>query len=529
MIPVIALVGRPNVGKSTLFNRLTRSRDALVANLSGLTRDRKYGDGHLGDKPFIVIDTGGITGDEEGIDAAMAQQSLTAIEESDIVFFVVDAKSGLTAVDELLAKKLRVSEKSCWLVVNKVDGQDSDIAMADFYRLGLKQVRPIAAVHNRGVRSLIDEVMGGLSHFKLLEHDEGPDAEVSMTSSDQADDLVDDGENTASFSDGLKGTTTLQSGIKIALIGRPNVGKSTLVNRLLGEERVVVYDQPGTTRDSVYIPYERRGEKYTLIDTAGIRRRKSVKETVEKFSIVKTLQAVKDAHVVILVIDARDTIVEQDLHLLGYAIDAGRALIIAVNKWDGMSSDDKSKVKNDLQRRLNFIDYASVHFISAKHGTGVGNLYTSVEKGYQSAMAKWSTNRLTEILQDAVADHQPPVVASHRIKLRYAHQGGSNPPIIVVHGNKTADLPNSYKRYLENTFRKVLKVVATPIRFEFKSGDNPFSGLSAGTRKNKTAPKKVNTAKSTLSSRKKTPPKSAGRTIKSGSKVQNSKGRSSSR
>jgi GTP-binding protein len=524
MIPVIALVGRPNVGKSTLFNRLTRSRDALVANLPGLTRDRKYGDGNLGDKPFIVIDTGGITGDEEGIDAAMAQQSLTAIEEADIIFFVVDAQAGLTAVDEMLANKLRASEKSCWLVVNKVDGQDADVAMADFYRLGLKQLRPIAAVHNRGIRGLIDEVMGSLPQPDASELNEGSNAEAS-----ELDDAIIADTDADSAADSVKIPKALNSGIKIAIIGRPNVGKSTLVNRLLGEERVVVYDQPGTTRDSVYIPYERRGEKYTLIDTAGIRRRKSVKETVEKFSIVKTLQAVKDAHVVILVIDARDTIVEQDLHLLGYAIDAGRALIIAVNKWDGMSTDDKNKVKNDLQRRLNFIDYASLHFISAKHGTGVGNLYTSVEKGYQSAMAKWSTNRLTEILQDAVADHQPPVVANHRIKLRYAHQGGSNPPIIVVHGNKTADLPNSYKRYLENTFRKVLKVVATPIRFEFKSGDNPFAGMAGAAKKNKAVPKKGNKAKATLSSRKKTPPKSAGRTIKSGSRAQKPKGRSPSR
>jgi len=459
MVPVIALVGRPNVGKSTLFNRFTRTREALVANLSGLTRDRKYGEGRLGDKPYIVIDTGGITGDDEGIDAAMAKQSQTAIEQADIILFVVDAQAGLTAIDAMLAKRLRIAQKNCWLVVNKIDGMDSDIALADFHQLGMRCIRPVAAAHNRGVRSLINDVL---------------DSIPSVSNELVSDDAIS-GEPGSSLL-GIHDNTF--SGVKMAIIGRPNVGKSTLVNRLLGEDRVVVYDQPGTTRDSIYIPYERRGEKFTLIDTAGIRRRKNISEAVEKFSIVKTLQAIKDAHVVILVIDARDTIVEQDLHLLGYAIDAGRALIIAINKWDGMSPDNKKQVKSELERRLSFIDYASIHFISAKHGTGVGDLYKSVANGYQSAYAKWSTNRLTGILQDCIADHQPPVVGNRRIKLRYAHQGGSNPPVIVVHGNKTQDLPGSYKRYLENTFRKVLNVTATPIRFEFKSGDNPFSGQS---------------------------------------------------
>ncbi len=438
MIPVIALVGRPNVGKSTLFNRLTRSRDAIVADYPGLTRDRKYGEGQVWQKRYIVIDTGGISGDEVGIDAAMAEQSLMAIQEADIVLFVVDGREGLLPADELVAKHIRQSGKTCTLVVNKIDGLNAEVVAADFYSLGIKELRLTAAAHNRGVKSLIEEIMEPFEDNEV-EEDVNPE------------------------------------NCKIGIIGRPNVGKSTLVNRLLGEERVVVYDLPGTTRDSVYIPYERRDKPYTLIDTAGVRRRKNVKESVEKFSIIKTLQAIEDANVVVVVIDAREGIVEQDLHLIGFAMDAGRALVLAVNKWDGMTEEDKTQVKNELKRRLVFLDYAPMHFISAKHGSGVGNLYKSIDQGFRSAFAKWPTKRLTELLADAVADHQPPVVRGRRIKLRFAHQGGSNPPIIVVHGSKTDDLPDSYKRYLENTFRKVLKVIGTPIRFEFKSSENPYA------------------------------------------------------
>ncbi len=438
MIPVIALVGRPNVGKSTIFNRLTRSRDALVADLPGLTRDRKYGEGQVAEKRFIVIDTGGISGDEQGIDAAMAAQSMAAIQEADIVLFVVDAQSGLTAADELIAHHLRVNNKESWLVINKVDGMDPDLAAADFYTLGLPNIRFTAAAHNKGVQSLIEEVMEPFP--------------PTLTEEERLDD-----------------------GIRVGIIGRPNVGKSTLVNRLLGEDRVVVYDQPGTTRDSVYIPFERHGQRYTLIDTAGVRRRKNVQEAVEKFSIIKTLQAIDDAHVVILVVDAREGLVDQDLHLLGFAMDAGRALIIAINKWDGMDKDAKDDIKRDIDRRLNFVDYAPIHFISALHGTGVGDLFKPIQQCYESAMAKWSTNQLTRILEDAVTEHQPPMVRGRRIKLRYAHQGGSNPPIVVVHGNQTNELPTSYKRYLENVYRRVLKVKGTPIRFEFRSGENPYA------------------------------------------------------
>ncbi len=438
MTPVIALVGRPNVGKSTLFNQMTRSRDALVADFPGLTRDRKYGDGEYEGRRFIVIDTGGLTGDEEGLDAEMARQSMQAVDEADIVLFLVDGRSGLTAGDEMVAAHLRRTGKRAHLVVNKTDGQDPDVAAADFYSLGFESVYMIAASHNRGIRSMLE--------LLLPELEEGEE--------DRADKYP---------------------GIRIGVVGRPNVGKSTLVNRLLGEERVVVYDMPGTTRDSIYIPYERHGTEYTLIDTAGVRRRKNVHEVVEKFSIIKTLKAIEDAHVVVLVMDARQGLVDQDLHLIGFVLDAGRSLVIAVNKWDGMDPDDRAKVKEQVRRRLDFLDYADKHYISALHGSGVGLLYDSIQDCYDSAMAKWPTNRLTEILQDAISQHQPPMVQGRRIKLRYAHQGGSNPPVIVVHGNQTAALPGSYKRYLENTFRKVLKVNGSPIRFEFRSGENPFA------------------------------------------------------
>mgnify|MGYP000058187528 FL=1 len=437
MIPVIALVGRPNVGKSTLFNRLTKSRDAIVADYAGLTRDRKYGEGVCLEKKFITVDTGGISGDEVGIDAAMAEQSLLAIAEADLVFFVVDARDGLTPVDQEIAQYIRQTGKPYTLVVNKIDGLNTDVVANDFYALGMEKLRLTAASQNRGVSALIEEAMEDFPE-QVAQEDE-------------------------------------THGCRIGIVGRPNVGKSTLVNRLLGEDRVVVYDQPGTTRDSVYIPYERRDKPYTLIDTAGVRRRKNIKEAVEKFSIIKTLQAIADSNVVVIVIDAREGVVDQDLHLIGFAMDSGRALVLAVNKWDGMTHEDKKEVKRELSRRLIFLDYAEMHFISAKHGTGVGDLYKSIDQGYASAFAKWQTKRLTELLIDCVADHQPPVVRGRRIKLRFAHQGGSNPPIIIVHGSKTEDLPDSYKRYLENTFRKVLKIKGTPIRFEFKSGANPYA------------------------------------------------------
>lgn len=441
MTPVIALVGRPNVGKSTLFNQMTHTRDALVADYPGLTRDRKYGEGRHLQRRFIVIDTGGLGGDDRaGVNQVMEEQALLAIEEADIVLFLVDGRTGLTPGDGEIARHLRRTGKTAHLVVNKTDGSDPDAAASEFHQLGFSSVFMIAAAHNRGIRSMQDALL-----WDGTEEEQAPEP-------------------------------VTPPGIRIGVIGRPNVGKSTLVNRMLGEDRVVVYDQPGTTRDSIEIPFTRRDQDYTLIDTAGVRRRKHVNEAVEKFSIIKTLKAIDEAHVVLIVIDAREGLVDQDMHLIGFALEAGRALVVAVNKWDGMDPDDRKAVKETLKRRLAFLDYARTHFISALHGTGVGDLYASVHECYDSAMAKWATNDLTRILQDAVQQHAPPMVRGRRVKLRYAHQGGSNPPIIVVHGNQTDSLPSVYRRYLENIFRKVLKVVGTPIRMEFKSGANPFEG-----------------------------------------------------
>lgn len=441
MRPVIALVGRPNVGKSTLFNRLTRSRDALVANIPGLTRDRQYGQGLLGASPYIVIDTGGISGDEQGIDFEMAAQSLQAIEEANVVLFMVDARDGLTPTDSFILDHLRKNNKTVYLVINKVDGLDVDQAMSEFYVTGMEFLFPITATQGRGVTKMIDSV---LSEFP--EH--APEGE----------DLAAGDEN-----------------IKIAIAGCPNVGKSTLVNRMLGEERVVVYDQPGTTRDSIYIPFERHGRQYTLIDTAGIRRRGKTREVAEKFSVVKSLQSIQDANVVIMVLDAQKGIVEQDMHLLDYVIQAGRGLVIALNKWDGMDDHQRDDVKSEVKRRLAFADFAQVHFISARHGTGVGDLYRSVHKAYKSARKEFSTNLLTRILQAATSEHAPPTINNRRIKLRYAHVGGHNPPIVVIHGKQTDKLPDSYRRFLEKYFRNALKLEGTPIRIEFKSSDNPFT------------------------------------------------------
>ncbi|MGE4533756.1 MULTISPECIES: ribosome biogenesis GTPase Der [Halomonas] len=466
MTPVIALVGRPNVGKSTLFNRLTRSRDALVADFPGLTRDRKYGNGVLGGKAYTVIDTGGISGDEAGIDAAMAEQSLAAIDEADIVLFLVDARAGLSVADEAIANHLRVNQKKTWLVVNKTDGLDEDSATAEFWELGLGEPRPIAAAHGRNVTALIDEVLA-----PFPERDESIPADTGT------------------------------KGIRIGVIGRPNVGKSTLVNRLLGEERVVVFDEAGTTRDAIEIPFERRGKPYVLVDTAGVRRRKNVREVAEKFSIIKTLEAIKECHVAIMVLDARSGLVEQDLHLLDYVLTTGRALVLAVNKWDGLESEAKEKMRAEIKRRLGFADYADLHFISALHGTGVGDLYPSIERAFASANAHWSTNRLTTILQDATEAHQPPMVRGRRIKLRMAHQGGSNPPIIVVHGNQTESLPEAYRRYLTNTFRKVLKVRGTPMRFEFRSGKNPYDRLAGASDREKAKQRELGRTKEARRSR----------------------------
>jgi GTP-binding protein len=474
MLPVVALVGRPNVGKSTLFNRLTRTRDALVADFPGLTRDRKYGQAKIDEQEFIVIDTGGITGDEEGIDALMAGQSLLAIDEADAVLFLVDARAGMTIADEAIADHLRKQDKKVFVVANKTDGVDADSVCAEFYALGLGEVYHIAAAQGKGVRHMIEIALDGF--FDDVEpEDDFSDLETGLefVEEDEAA-LLKEQERLAALP------------IKLALIGRPNVGKSTLTNRILGEERVLVYDMPGTTRDSIYIPMSRDDREYILIDTAGVRKRKKVNETVEKFSVIKTLKAIEDSNVVLLIIDARDGISDQDLSLLGFTLNAGRSLVIAVNKWDGMTEYDKDRVKSELDRRLGFIDFAKIHFISALHGTGVGHLYESVEEAYDSSTKRISTSILTRIMTMAAADHEPPMVGSRRVKLRYAHAGGYNPPLIVIHGNQVKKLADSYKRYLMNYFRRSLGIMGTPIRIEFREGTNPFAG-----RRNKLTPNQM--------------------------------------
>ncbi|GAM67155.1 GTP-binding protein engA [Vibrio sp. JCM 19236] len=471
MIPVVALVGRPNVGKSTLFNRLTRTRDALVADFPGLTRDRKYGQAKLGEHEFIVIDTGGIDGTEEGVETKMAEQSLAAIDEADVVLFMVDGRAGLTVADEAIAQHLRKIEKPAMLVVNKVDGIDADAASAEFWQLGVENMYQIAAAHGRGVGALIDRALNPFAEELLAEQGEIEDLTgIEDAPEEKLEYTEEEAEN--------EFKRLQDQPIKLAIIGRPNVGKSTLTNRILGEERVVVYDMPGTTRDSIYIPMERDGREYVLIDTAGVRRRKRINETVEKFSVVKTLKAVEDANVVLLVIDARENISDQDLSLLGFALNAGRSIVIAVNKWDGLDMDVKEHVKKELDRRLGFVDFARIHFISALHGTGVGHLFESVQEAYKSATTRVGTSVLTRIMKMATDDHQPPLVRGRRVKLKYAHAGGYNPPLVVIHGNQVNDLPDSYKRYLMNYYRRSLEIMGTPIRIQFQNSENPFEGKS---------------------------------------------------
>jgi GTPase len=436
MIPIVAIVGRPNVGKSTLFNCLTKTRHAVVHNVPGVTRDRQYGHANVGDKAFVVIDTGGIGEESQGIEGLTVQQAELAIHEANVILFAVDARAGLTAVDKSIVKKLRKLNKPILLIINKIDGLDVATSQTDFHGLGLNSVCAISAAHKLG----IDELVQTLQQYL-------PDA-VQIPEEEQ--------------------------GIKIAIAGKPNVGKSTLVNRMLGEERVIVFNAPGTTRDSIYVPLERLGKKYTLIDTAGLRRRSHVTETLEKISVVKTLQSIEEANVVLLLIDARSGVSEQDLHLLGFVLERGKSLIIAINKWDGLSTSQRADVKRELDRRLQFVDFAKIKFISALHGTGVGELFTDIQKAYQSAVKKLATPLLNQILQKAIMAHQPPIVHGHRIKLRYAHAGGQNPPLIVIHGNQVKSLPDAYRRYLANTYRKALRLIGTPIRFEFKEGDNPY-------------------------------------------------------
>lgn len=454
MLPVIALIGRPNVGKSTLFNRLTRSRDALVADFPGLTRDRQYGFGKLGPVPYLVIDTGGVAGGETGISELMVQQTVRALKEADIAIVLVDGRSGLTAADEAVAELARRHSGTTWLVANKAEGMDPDVAAVEFHSLGLGEAVAISAAHGDRVAALMDEVLAAYV---------APDGEPAR---DVATEPRPD------------------QPLRIAVIGRPNVGKSTLVNRLLGEDRLVVYDQPGTTRDSIAVPFERDGRNYVLVDTAGVRRKGKVHETVEKFSVIKALQAMERAEVVLLLLDAQEGITEQDVSLTGLAVERGRALVVVANKWDGLDPDHRRQVKEQMERRLPFLDFADRMTISALHGSGVGDLLPAAERAYSAAMRDLPTADLTRELQNAVRAHEPPMVRGRRIRLRYAHQGGRNPPVIVIHGNQTERVPEAYRRYLINRFRKAFRLTGTPVRLTFKTSDNPYKG-----RRNKLTPR----------------------------------------
>ncbi|MGH8175366.1 MAG: ribosome biogenesis GTPase Der, partial [Steroidobacter sp.] len=431
--------GRPNVGKSTLFNLLTGTRDALVADLPGLTRDRNYGYGKLGSAPYLVVDTGGLVVDAQGVEQLMARQALRAIEEADCVLFLVDVRDGPAPADHYIAQTLRKLGKKVIVAVNKAEGLDASTAASEFHQLGLGDPRSISSTHGDGVRTLMEQALDGLIGTRE-EDGAGPDD------------------------------------IRVAVIGRPNVGKSTLINRLLGEERLIAFDKPGTTRDAVFVPFERDGRRYMLIDTAGVRRRARVEEAIEKFSVIKALQAVDSANVVIGVIDAHDTVAEQDASLFGMVAERGRALLIAVNKWDGIPSDKRDEIRTGLDLRLPFLDFAPVHFISALHGTGVGELMRGVSQAYDSSMREIPTPELTRVLETAIQQHQPPLVRGRRIKLRYAHQGGRNPPVIIIHGNQIEHVPDAYRRYLANVYRKTFKLEGSPVRVEFRSDENPFKG-----------------------------------------------------
>lgn len=478
MLPVIALVGRPNVGKSTLFNSLTRTRNALVADMPGLTRDRQYGLGQRGPKPYIVVDTGGLTGEDEGLNGLVARQAWRAIEEADAVLLLVDGRAGLTAADEDIAGQIRRAGKPLHLVINKAEHRDPHLLSAEFHLLGLDHLHVIAAVHNQGVETLMEEVLTTL--LGSIE--------------DEVEAAADEAETTDDETAAVAATDTAKAEgvIRLAVVGRPNVGKSTLVNRLLGEERMLACDMPGTTRDSVAIAFERDGQRYLLMDTAGVRRRSRVSEAVEKFSVIKALQAVDRSHVAVLVLDARQGISDQDASLLGLILDSGRALALAVNKWDHLDPEVRTGVKRELSRRLGFLDFARIHFISALHGTGVGELLGSVREAHGAATRKLSTPELTRILESALAAHQPPLVHGHSIKLRYAHQGGQNPPLIVIHGNRIEHVPDAYRRYLANVYRKRLDLWGTPVRIEFRSGENPYqptgTGRSRSSGRRKTGP-----------------------------------------
>jgi len=440
VLPVIALVGRPNVGKSTLFNALTRSRDALVADMPGVTRDRHYGVCRTGERPFVVVDTGGLSGVEDGIDALTAQQVRLAIDEAQVLVFVVDARDGLLPQDRYILDELRRSGKPIIVGVNKTDGLDEENALAEFAGFGIAITLPLSAAHNRGTEDLIA-------------------AALPLLPEDVHEELAPD-----------------DAGIRVAIVGRPNAGKSTLINRLLGEDRLIVSDVAGTTRDPIRVPLERDGKRYTLIDTAGVRRKARVEEGVEKFSVIKTLQSMAAAQVVVVMIDARENLADQDLTLIGHAIDEGRALVIAVNKWDGMDTYQREQCQRTLERRLVFVNWAKQVFISALHGSGLRELMRAIVRAHSSATRELGSSDLTRTLERAYESYQPPLVRGHAPKLRFAHPGGSNPPTIVIHGSRTKHIAPAYRRYLENFFRQRYKLEGTPIRIDFRDGDNPFAG-----------------------------------------------------
>jgi len=442
MIPTIVLVGRPNVGKSTLFNRLTKSRDALVADFPGLTRDRHYGRGLGASQPYLVVDTGGFEPNtDNGILKEMAKQTLQAIDEADAVIFLVDGRQGATPQDMDIANRLRKCKCPVLLAVNKTEGMQKAVVSADFHELGLGYPLSISSAHGEGVRDIIEEA---LQNFKV-EEDE--------PTTDYTGDRIP----------------------KVAIVGRPNVGKSTLVNALLGEERVIAFDEPGTTRDSIHIDLEKNGKHYTLIDTAGVRKRGRIFEAIEKFSVIKTIQAIEEANVVILVVDAQEGITEQDAHVAAYILDAGRALVVAINKWDGLKEDERDWIKREIDRKLQFLDFAEFHYISALRKKGLPELFKSVDTAYKAAFAKLATPQLTRVLLDALQQHQPPISKGIRPKLRYAHQGGSNPPVVVIHGSHVDGVKDAYTRFLEKTFRRTFQLSGTPLRVQYKQGHNPFA------------------------------------------------------
>lgn len=441
MLPVVALVGRPNVGKSTLFNALTRSRDALVADMPGVTRDRHYGVCRTGARPFVVVDTGGLSGEEEGLEGLTAQQVRLAIEEASVLVFVVDARDGLLPQDRTILDELRRSGKPIIAAVNKTDGLDLQNAMAEFAAFGISNTLPLAAAHNRGTEDLI------ACALTLLPED--------------AHEEIEPGD---------------EDSIRVAIVGRPNAGKSTLINRLLGEDRLIVSSVAGTTRDPIRVSLERDGRKYTLIDTAGVRRKARVEEAVEKFSVIKTLQSMAAAQVVAVMVDARENLADQDLTLIGHAVEEGRALVIVVNKWDDMDSYQREQCKSALERRLQFVDWAKTVFISALHGSGLRELMKAIVNAHRAATKELGSSELTRTLERAYEGYQPPLVRGHAPKLRFAHPGGTNPPTIVIHGSRTKHIAPAYRRYLENFFRKRYRLEGTPIRIEFRDGENPFAG-----------------------------------------------------